>query len=162
MHAGPLDRLPSTASPGLLFLQSFIPALDSLEPAGNPIRTFITADALFVVNGQAIGTLAQVTNMIEARSTKLSTFRHDVSKAWDIAEDDGPRPRRTVMYESTSVTVFRDDPEQLSVEVAEFNIVELEIRGSQAGSGPPQYKAVELRTFMDAKPVHDREMRVLG
>jgi len=162
VHVGSLENLPSTASPGLMFLQTLLPALDSLEPAVNSLRTLVTADAPFIINGQATGTLAQVVTMFEARSTRLSVFRHDVKKAWDIAYDDGPLSRRTVMYESTSVTIFKDDPEQLSVEVDEFNIVELEPRGSQYESEHPQYKAVELKTFMNAKPVQERAAKVAG
>lgn len=54
------------------------------------------------------------------------------------------------MYESTSITVFKEDPEHLEVKVPEFNIIEIETDGKGL------WKAVELRTFMDAKPVQDR------
>ena len=64
------------------------------------------------------------------------------------------------MYESTSVTVFKDDPEQAPVKVQEFNIVELEATASQFGSESPQYMAVELRTFMDAKSVQERATKL--
>ncbi|KAH8689926.1 hypothetical protein BGW36DRAFT_64840 [Talaromyces proteolyticus] len=159
VHIGSLDSLPSTASAGLIFLQNLLLALDSLEPATDSLGTLVAADAPFIINGQTVGTLAKVTEMFKMRSKKLSKFHHNVRKAWDIAHDDSSLPRRTVMYESTSVTVFKDDPEQLNVHVDEFNIVELELR-PQTKSETTQYRVVELKTFMDQQPVREQAMKL--
>ena len=88
----------------------------------------------------------------------------------------GGRKRRTVMYQATSGTVFKQDPEQFEVRMEEFNIVELladKSEGEGEGEGeaerkgedhasrststaPYGYKAIGLRTFVDARPVMER------
>lgn len=88
----------------------------------------------------------------------MSVFRHDIKKAWDISnhntEENGTegKKKRTVMYEAISVSVIKADPDQKEVEVAEFNIIELE----EMGDGFMGLCVVEARTFMDASPVMKR------
>src|SRR5207248_10874454 len=112
--------IPLDASPGLRFLKDFLPRLDSLEPDANPIASFLAPGASFVVNGGNPSTADVVRSMFKMRSEKLGLFRHDVKVAWDIERSD---KKRTVMYESVSVTVFKADREQKAVEVPEFNII---------------------------------------
>ncbi|KAK9233803.1 hypothetical protein V1525DRAFT_392103, partial [Lipomyces kononenkoae] len=73
--------------------------------------------------------------------------------AWDIAGPaataDGNGSTRTVLYESVSITKFKDDPQQVAVEVPEFNVIEL----NSAASDPSKFVAVELRSYLDPKPV---------
>jgi hypothetical protein len=76
----------------------------------------------------------------------MSVFRHDVKKAWDIASGG----KRTLMYESVSISTFKADEEGKEIEVPEFSIIELE---QVEGEG---LRAVECRTYMDASPVMQR------
>ncbi|KAK9384204.1 hypothetical protein V1515DRAFT_422445 [Lipomyces mesembrius] len=97
--------------------------------------------------------------MVRVRSSKLSFFYHQVKHAWDlpapsVTADGCSSGRRTVLYESVSVTKFKDDPQQLPVQVPEFNVIELEPSASESG----KFVAVELRSYLDPKPVmHRRE-----
>ncbi|KAH3253139.1 hypothetical protein KXW57_000319 [Aspergillus fumigatus] len=64
---------------------------------------------------------------------------------------------------ATSGTVFRNDPDEFEVQVREFNILELQRAGSQSngdGEGKGGFVAVEMRTFMDARPVQDQAARL--
>lgn len=93
--------------------------------------------------------------MLTMRGQKLARFGHEVHAAWDIeggGDGDGPGSR-TVMYESTSVTVFKDDPEATEIKVREFNVVELV-------GGEGDWKARELRTFMDASAVYKHAQKL--
>ena len=71
-------------------------------------------------------------------------------RAWDIVSREAGK--RTVMYESVSVTVFKDDEEGVRVQVPEFNVLELE----RMEDGVEGLGVWELRTFMDAGPVVKR------
>lgn len=56
------------------------------------------------------------------------------------------------MYESISVTVVKGDPEEKSIEIPEFNIIELEpMEGGFEGLG-----AYQLRVYMDSQPLMQR------
>src|SRR6516164_7729350 len=104
IHYGSYESIPQNASPGLLFLKELLPRLDSLEPDAKPITLFLAPGAGFVVNGGNPSTIDVVQSMFKMRSEKLSLFRHDVKVAWDIEKSD---MKRTVMYESVSVTTFK-------------------------------------------------------
>ncbi|EON98209.1 hypothetical protein UCRPA7_6264 [Phaeoacremonium minimum UCRPA7] len=148
IHHGPSTSIPSGASPGLQFLKGFLAVLDSLDPDQvQTLTNFLTPDAAFAINGGAPVPTEQVLSMLTMRGQKLARFGHEVHVAWDIESGAGSR---TVMYESTSVTVFKDDPAAAEIRVREFNIVEL-VGGGQDGAS---WKAKELRTFMDASAVY--------
>lgn len=162
IHYGPYDAIPATASPGLLFLKNLLPALDSLgpfdahgEPIGQPaLIQFLAPGATFVMNGGPPIQAVDVLQMLPKRSERLSRFHHDVRVAWDIAAGDGSG-KRTVMYESTSISTFKADPEAVQVKVAEFNIVEL-VPTTDPTTGEATLKAVQLRAFLDGAPVTSR------
>jgi hypothetical protein len=155
VHRGHHGSIPSDASPGLLFLKSMLPARDSLDPLTNPIIPFLSPTARFTVNGCSPIPRSEVLTMLDARAKKLSVFHLDVLVAWDVEMDGG---KRTVMYESISVTTFSNDAEKMEVKVPEFNIVELEpIDGGVEG-----LIAVELRCYMDAKPIMQRVSELGG
>jgi hypothetical protein len=170
VHHGPASSISSDASPGLLFLKAFLPALDSLSPAMQPIAPFLTPSAVFEMNGGSPVPAAAVAAMMDMRAEQLQAFRHDVVCAWDVADEGaggswssgGAARKRTVMFESVSVTVFdvNLDPEGKEVLVPEFGIIELEpMQGGILGLG-----ATRLRTYMDAQPVVRRhaELRRSG
>jgi hypothetical protein len=152
IHHGAPSAITPSGSPGLLFLKSFFPLLDSLEPADAlKLKNDVLPTAQFIINGTSIGTTEQVIPMLSMRAQKLARFKHEVDIIWDILPAHDQK-KRTVMYESTSVTVFKEDKEE--VKVREFNIIELEDQGE--GS----WKAMELRTFMDTSPVRDKGKKI--
>ncbi|KAK9366867.1 hypothetical protein V1509DRAFT_208288 [Lipomyces kononenkoae] len=154
-HVGDYHFIPDNASPGLLFLKEFLPAVDSLDESP-PIAKFLSPDVRFIGGGGIVGRDV-LESMFRGRSSRLSSFGHRVKKAWDIASpsveiDGSVRNCRTVLYESISITIFKHDPEQVPVEVPEFSVIELE----PSPSDPGKFVAVEVRFWMDPKPVMDR------
>lgn len=156
IHRGPYNEIPATASPGLLFLKSLLPALDSLGPFnGTPeLSMYLAPNATFIMNSGAAIPAASILQMLPKRGEKLSKFRHDVHMAWDIAATDGSG-KRTVMYESTSTSCFKLDPEAVEIKVGEFNIVEL-VLTEDSVTGVTELKALQLRAFLDGAPVTSR------
>jgi hypothetical protein len=66
----------------------------------------------------------------------------------------GVRLKRTVMFEATSETVFKNDPDQFPVKLREFNILDLE------GNSLDDLQIVEMRVFLDSRPVQARAARL--
>ncbi|KAK3385952.1 hypothetical protein B0H63DRAFT_473895 [Podospora didyma] len=154
VHYGSYITIQKDSSPGLEFLQAFLTACDSLDIHGHGVLSdhLLHHDATFAVNNGPAVKRDQVLHMLAMRSTKVAKFGHDVHTAWDVAKDDGGR---TVMYESTSFTVLKDDPEGVEVRVNEFSVIE--ISRSEGG----QFQAVELRTYMDPAPVSSRAQQLV-
>ncbi|RYP72101.1 hypothetical protein DL771_004432 [Monosporascus sp. 5C6A] len=154
IHKGAYTSIGSDSSPGLLFLRSFLAAIDSFNPTDHaPIASLLRQDATLTINNGPAIPAEQMISMLGMRGTKLAKFGHDLHTAWDIAGGDG---RRTVMYESTSFTVFKDDQEGVEARVNEFNIIEL------VKSDDGVLRALELRTYMDASPVSARAQAVMS
>ncbi|KAK9350551.1 hypothetical protein V1523DRAFT_73998 [Lipomyces doorenjongii] len=151
VYLGEYHSIPEDASPGLLFLKEFLPVLDSLDENVS-IAPFLSSNARFIM-GNTITSADSFATMARIRSSKLSFFCHRVMHAWDIAGPaataDGNGSTRTVLYESVSITKFKDDPQQVAVEVPEFNVIELQ----STASDPSKFVAVELRSYLDPKPV---------
>lgn len=162
IHRGPYDAIPDTASAGLLFLRSLLPALDSLGPfdagAQPELLQYLAPGATFIMNGGPPIQAVDVVQMLPKRSERLSRFHHDVHMAWDVAAIDGSG-KRTVMYESTSVSTFKADPDAVEVKVAEFNVVEL-VPIEDAQTGKTSLKALQLRAFLDGAPVTSRAQMI--
>lgn len=153
IHKGSYQSIPGNASPGLLFLKAILPELDSLGPfLGTPqLANYLAPNATFIINNGAPVEASNVLGMLEMRASKLEKFGHNVDMAWDIDNADGSR---TVMYESTSVTVFKEDKEGVEVRIKEFNIIEL--AASSDGKGLNGLHAVQLRAYLDGSPVVER------
>lgn len=58
------------------------------------------------------------------------------------------------MFEATSTTVFKNDPDEFAVKIREFNILDLE------GVNEDDLQVVEMRVFMDGKPVQARAQQL--
>ncbi|KAK3191953.1 hypothetical protein K4F52_001996 [Lecanicillium sp. MT-2017a] len=159
-HKGPYCDIPANASPGLLFLKRLLPALDSLGPFDGELdlKRYLAPGATFVMNGGPAMAADGILQMLPKRSARLSKFHHDVHMAWDITATDGSG-RRTVMYESTSISAFELDPEKAEVKVGEFNIVEL-VPVTDSVSGVTELKALQLRAFLDGAPVTARAQMI--
>src|SRR5579859_985094 len=119
VHEGSLATIPASASPGLTFLRSFLPVLDSLDPSSD-ISTFCSPSATFAINRSPAVPVTRVMEMLQMRSEKLQTFGHDLKRAWDIPSEDG----RTLIWESISVTRFKVD--NVDVLVNEMSVWEIQ------------------------------------
>ncbi|OAA69490.1 hypothetical protein ISF_02760 [Cordyceps fumosorosea ARSEF 2679] len=180
VHCGPYDAIADTASPGLLFLRRLLPALDSLGPFDDDARhhrdagagpqqeqkqppsdliDLLAPGATFVMNGGPALPAVDVLQMLPKRAARLTRFHHDVRMAWDVAARDGSG-RRTVMYESSSLSTFRADPEAVEVRVAEFNVVELVPVVADEDTGRTELRALQLRAFLDGGPVTSRAQMI--
>lgn len=172
-HTGPAASIPSTASPGLLFLKSFLAAIDSLDPTPHPLDHLVADHATLILGNNPPSHSSRIRPMLEVRSKHLEKFGHELHLAWDIelpgqrsgdtdtdtdtSEGKGKgRRRRTVMFEATSATVFKNDPDHFEIKVKEFNILELE----DAVDGDARLVAAEIRTYLDGRPVQDRAARL--
>jgi hypothetical protein len=142
IHHGSYQSIPPTASPGLLFLQAFLPVMDSLDPSP-AITPFLTPQTRFLINDTQL-LQETLTSMHRMRSERLEVFKHDVSIAWDIQHEHG----HTVIFESVSITRFRGDT--VDNRVTEMNVWEL---GSEGGE---ELKLVEARCCMDPINVQKR------
>ena len=177
IHHGPYETIPTNASPGLRFLQNFLPAVDSLSPGDKVIGSFFTPHAPILIGSNPPSSASDVTPLLELRGRHVAHFHHHVHVAWDIdLRTDNPshsisyatgatsnearqesnlyaplpgkiRMKRTVMFEATSETIFQNDPDQFLVKQREFNILDLE------GRDELDLQIVEMRIFLDAKPV---------
>lgn len=175
IHRGSYTTIPPGTSPGLQFLKEFMPALDSLEASSNPIASFLHPDAQVFVGSNPPNSGRQAIPLLNVRRKHLQELYHVIEVAWDIMvpgsvqeEESGPEQKpgakRTVMFEATSSTTFRSDPDQFAVKMKEFNILELEYMSgewvSQEPGRGPGWQVVEMRTYMDPRPVQDRAARL--
>jgi hypothetical protein len=143
IYNGSHDNIPPTASAGFLFLRDIMPIIDSLDPDHSSLKKYLTPDVKFIFNGSSPTSVEKVLETLRMRSTKLSKYVHEGDIAWDIVKEDGTR---TVMYESTCIVAFKEDPEGVEARVREFSVNELVL--GDDGS----WRAVELRVFMDPSP----------
>jgi hypothetical protein len=105
IYHGPYQSIPSTASPGFLFLRDFLEIIDSLS--GDPSRTtqLLTPTTTFIFDGIPAASTKAVIETLRSRSAKLREYRHGSDIAWDIVKENGTR---TLMYESTCVVGLRE------------------------------------------------------
>ncbi|KAJ5979817.1 hypothetical protein N7481_007115 [Penicillium waksmanii] len=185
--ARPYETIPSTTLPGLRFLKSFLPAVVTLDPTIHPLSPFFTSNAPNLICSNPPSTASTTIPLLEVRSRHLSHPQDQVHIAWDtdlsqrdsastalanITENNpehgtsdkmtlyallpGPmRLNRTVMFEATSSAVFKNDPDEFVVKVREFNIF-LGLEGKEQDD----LQVVEMRIFMDRKPVQARAQQL--
>ena len=170
VHAGHQSTITPSSSPDLVFLARLLPALDSLaaDPAsrllGGGDDWLLAADAVFTTNANAPNPVATVLTQLARRGERLARFERDLHCAWDVAAAAAPpsssssQLRRTVLYESTSTTVFLGDALAREAKVREFSVLELRLKegrsaGGGAGAGAEDWELVEIRTVMDPSPV---------
>ncbi|OJJ50721.1 hypothetical protein ASPZODRAFT_2105060 [Penicilliopsis zonata CBS 506.65] len=175
IHQGSADAIPGDASSGLLFLRDFFPAIDSLSGAPHPIVAFLDPQACFITNSNPPVMAQPAIAMLELRGKHVDRFHHELHMAWDIdhtpgdtdhdhdhqqqqrqqnspTDDTKASATRTVMYDSTTGTILQPDPEKFEIRTSEFNIITLRADPT----GPHGLRAVELRTFLDARPIQQR------
>ncbi|KAJ5633413.1 hypothetical protein N7490_009752 [Penicillium lividum] len=105
---------------------------------------------------------AQPATQYESQSRYLSYLHRYLHVAWDMdltlnsftlnTERHDPADshmKRTVMFEATSETIFKDDPDQFPIKTCEFNILDLD-------GTAENLQIVEMRVFLHAKPIQAR------
>lgn len=84
-HNGPYEDIPTSASPGLLFLKQLMPALDSLDPDANPLSRFTTPSSTFSTGNSSTTTDPEALHeMFKHRASMLESFHHKLVNAWDV------------------------------------------------------------------------------
>lgn len=177
IHQGPYELIPETASPGLRFLSRFLPAVDSVNPTQDPVDSFFKSNASIIIGSNPSKPVQPATHY-ESQSRFLSHFHRHIHMAWDMdltntnshtvdsntigesqhsldrpetdAQDPYPLIRYSIMFEATSETIFKDDPDQFPVKTREFNVLELE------GTSDADLRIIQMRSFFDAKPIQAR------
>lgn len=142
IYHGPYQSIPSTASPGFLFLRDFLEIMDSLSGDPSRITKLLIPTATFIFNGIPAASTEAVIETLRSRSVKLREYRHESDVAWDIVKEDGTR---TLMYESTLVVGFKGDEEGVECKIREISVVELVCEDGK-------WKAEEFRSVMDPSP----------
>jgi len=77
IYHGPYQSIPSTASPGFLFLRDFLDITDSLSGDPSRITQLLTPTATFISNGIPEALIEGVIETLRSRSVKLREYRHD-------------------------------------------------------------------------------------
>lgn len=154
IHKGPISKIGDDASPGLKFLKTFLPVLDSVSAVQlTKLPKYMLPDATFILNNSQPMNIENLLPMLSMRSMKVARFNHDLYTTWDISKDNGGQ---TIISEGTSCTVFRDDEDEAEVVVRELNIIELD-KDKESGD---ELKVSSMRTYMDPGPVSHRAMLV--
>ncbi|KAH8761720.1 hypothetical protein BGZ57DRAFT_904528 [Hyaloscypha finlandica] len=152
-YSGPLPGLPSTNSPGFLFLSTYIAGIDALDrssPEAKQLLEILSPTATFTNNGGDSLPLSKVEAMFAQRQGMLQLFEHGSPVVtWDLETEGGGR---TVVLECASKTVFKADPKKEEVKVAECLFVKLE--SAPEGKGVAGLWATELRVYMDFGTIH--------
>lgn len=152
IYKGPYQTIGADSSPGLLYLKAFLQTIDSLEiDHVAELPKLLHPDAIFAVNNNPGVRAADTLSMFQKRPAKVAKFGHDTHTSWDIAHGDGSR---TVMFESTSFTVLREDEEGVETRVREFSVLEL-VRWDGG------LRALELKTYMDPSPAIERAQEIM-
>ena len=179
IHHGPYESIPDTASPGLRFLGRFLPAIDNLDTTQDLVSSFFKAEAPIAIDNNPPNPAYSAIPLLEVRSRHLSYFKHQVHIAWDMdlsasansstarenssdlqiagqipesqTQDSSQKSvKRTVMFEASTETIFKDDPDNFPIKIREFNIIDLE------GSSEEDVQVTEMRIYLDARPLQAR------
>jgi hypothetical protein len=102
-YSGPLPGLPSTDSPGFLFLSTYIAGIDALDRSSSEAKQLLeilSPTATFTNNGGDALPLSKVEAMFAQRQGMLQLFEHGSPVVtWDLETEGGGR---TVVLECAS------------------------------------------------------------
>jgi hypothetical protein len=162
-YVGFIDDIPHTASPGLLFLQKILPALDSLD-SRDVIISLCSPSAIVINNAnEPVPTVKPPREMVGDKFTKraasLTSIHRELHRAWDIDMGNG---QRTVIYESRNHYYFKADP-KADVVMAEAGTIGLEPvhESLESSRGLGGFWATELRSWHDPASIR-RKREELG
>jgi hypothetical protein len=165
-YVGSLDGIPSTATPGLLFLKALLPILDSTT-VRHGLENLLAPSAVFINNAvpptsahaknvpateQASPAVPnQTATKLAKRNVALQEIKREFRRAWDMDNGNG---RRTVVYESRNHYVFTADPDNPLL-MLEAGMIELESiptanpESQEVEIGVAGVWATELRSWHD-------------
>src|SRR6202000_1257755 len=97
-YNGQLASIPDTSTPGLVFLKSYVPLLDSASP---PMGDLASPNAVLITNGGPPMKVTDLAPMFSMRAEALDLFSHMEKdmQVWDLEGDAG---KRTVIWSSVS------------------------------------------------------------
>lgn len=154
IHTGDIASIPSSATPGLLFLKDLLPSWDALGKPPKPVREFFNSETTFVTNSNDPTPVGQVLQGLVKRVDRLAKLSREVTIAYDIGKKDGGR---TVIFEAINSRVLKNDPSSTEVKGKEVTILELKpVDGKLV--------AVEVRTTLEnhALNMHQRKLGGAG
>jgi len=155
-YTGTLEKIPPTASPGLLFMKALISRTDSLTNTEGS-EDLLAPNAVLVLNAQPPQLAhqkdengqTQQARKRNKRNAALQDIRREFRRAWDIDNGNGTR---TVIFESRNIFVFAADPAN-PVIMPEASTIELEpipLNGEGSSAfGVAGFWATELRSWHD-------------
>lgn len=171
-YTGLLEGIPSTASPGLLFLKAWLPAIDSLEAAEHRNLNFLVSPSALIYNNSKPPNLLATDPELaikgrpqskEAkRARALKSMSRELRRAWDF-QKEGEMETRLVFFESNNQYIFKGDAGN-PVLMAEAATLELErvSEQDQAGQhgGVGGWRAKEVRSWHSPEPIITRRMQL--
>lgn len=167
-YVGLLEDIPSTASPGLLFLKAWIPAIDSLEDAEHRNLNYLVSPSALIHNNSKpprvlatdpeIAIKGRPDSKEAKRARALKSASRKLRRAWDIQKEGEPETR-LVFFEGINQYIFNEDAGD-PVVMAEAVILELErvSEEDQTGQhgGVGGWRAKEVRSWHDPEPIRTR------
>jgi hypothetical protein len=97
-YSGQLASIPTTSTAGLIFLKSYVPLLDSINP---PLADLASPEAVLISNGGPHMKVMDLLPMMSKRAEMLDSFSHTEQdmQIWDL---EGEAGKRTVIWSSVS------------------------------------------------------------
>jgi hypothetical protein len=172
VYKGLLEDIPSTASPGLLFIKAWIPAIDSLEDAEHRnLNLLVSPSALIYNNSKPPNPLACDPDIaIKGRSHSkeakrarvLKSLSRELRRAWDI-QNEGEVDTRLVFFDSINQYTFNgDDSDPVimaeSVTLDLERVPEREQAGQHGGIGG--WRIREVRSWHSPEPIMTRRKQL--
>jgi hypothetical protein len=171
-YTGLLEDIPPTASPGLLFLKAWIPALDSLEDAGHRNLNFLVSPSALIYNNSKPPNLLATDPEIaikgrpESKEAKRARALKSLSRVlrgtWDI-QKEGKLETRLVFFESINQYIFNGDAGD-PVMMAEAVTLELEKVSEEDQTwqhgGVGGWRAIEVRSWYSPEPIITRRAQL--
>jgi hypothetical protein len=153
-YAGSIEDIPSTSTPGLLFIKTLLPLTET--PAHSFVLANLYSPSIIFKNNAAppinLSTV-KASGKPEKRNNAIEAINLNFRYAWDMDLGNG---RRTVIYECEKYYVFKADPENPLympvVGILELEKVPEEARRGEDGDGEvgvAGYWATETRNWFD-------------
>ena len=144
IHRGSYESIPSTATPGMLWIKEFLTIIDAVDDGVNAgLTSYVKPDARFMWNNQEASTITTdaVVSTLAQRNQAVASFHHEVSSVFDVP---GEGDARTVILESVAnITAKGGGPTKRAPDVCVIELVK-DADGSLKGT--------ELRTYVDNSP----------
>jgi hypothetical protein len=114
-YSGSLEELPTSASPGLLFVKAWIAKVDSLDnDDSDGVESMFSPNAMIFYNAEppkpahAKDSRDNAQRHRAKRNKALQSIEREFDRAWDIDNGNGTR---TVVYHTRNIFYFAADPD---------------------------------------------------